>query len=94
MYTYIFDLNSSMDKNEQYQVEVKVCNQTLENDNSSIDQNSDDIECERKNHHENSPFTLNHNNQSEKIETDCNEICFRVNNGKWQRRQNGGTILV
>ncbi len=92
MNIYIFDLNSSSDNNEQYQ--VKVCNQTLENDHPSIEQNSDDIECERKDHHENSPFILNQNNQSERIETACSEICYRVNNGKWCRQQNGGTILV
>lgn len=94
MPTYIFDLNSSTDNNEQYRVEVKVCTQTLENDHPSIDKNSDDIECERKDHHENSPFVLNQEHQSERIETDCKEICYRVNNGKWQRHQNGGTILI
>lgn len=94
MFRYIFDLNSSMDKNEQYQVEVKVCNQTLENDNSLIEQKSDDIECERKDNHQNSPLILNQHNQSVRIETDCKEICFRVNNGKWRRQQNGGTILI
>jgi hypothetical protein len=94
MTTYIFDLNSSSDNGEQYQVEVKVCTQTLENDHPSIDQKSDDIECERKDHHENSPFFLNQDNQSERIETDCKEVCYRVNGGTWNRIKNGGSILV
>ena len=94
MPSYIFDLNSSTNKNEQYNVEVKVSTQTLENNHPSIDKNSDDIDCERKDYHENSPFVLNQKHQSERIETDCNEICYRINNGKWSRLQNGGTILV
>ena len=48
MHTYIFDLNSTTDNDEQYRIEVKVCTQTLDNDHPSIDKNSDDIECERK----------------------------------------------
>ncbi|WP_276976313.1 hypothetical protein [Flavobacterium filum] len=94
MSIFIFDLNSLADNGEQYNVEVKVCTQTLENDHTSIDKNSDDIECERKDHHENSPFVLNQQHQSERIETDCNEICYRVNNGNWHRHQNGGTIQI
>lgn len=80
-------------KNEE-QYHVEVCSKTLGNDHPSIDQKSDDIECERKDHYEKSPFVLNQDYQSKRIETDCNTICYRVNNSEWKRCSNGGTILI
>lgn len=94
MAIYIFDIDSTSDINIQFHIEVKICTQTLENDHPNIDNQSDDIQCERKDHHENSPFVLNQEHQSERIETDCNEICYRINNGNWHRAQNGGTIKI
>lgn len=85
MATYIFDLQSPCNNGEQYQVEVKITDQTLEDDFEGFDQESNDLECAKRDHHEESPFLLDIKHQSQRIDTPSKEICYRVDNSPWKR---------
>lgn len=93
MNKYIFDLNSNCENGQNFIIEVKDGIQLLEDDIIDL-KNSDNLECERKSHHQESPFLLNKNKESHTIISSYSSICYRVNNSNWKTVNHNGTTVI